>query len=61
MTEEDSKLRHILGTFFPLYASMSRANQDCIEEALLPTLRDAIQLNLICYLEMRLNMALELS
>ena len=39
MTEDDSKLRHILGTFFPLYASMSRANQDCIEEALLPTLR----------------------
>ena len=39
VTEDDSKLRHILGTFFPLYASMSRANQDCIEEALLPTLR----------------------
>ena len=43
VTEDDSKLRHILGTFFPLYASMSRANQDCIEEALLPTLRDNIQ------------------
>ena len=27
VSEEDSKLRHILGTFFPLYASMSRANQ----------------------------------
>ena len=29
VTEDDSKLRHILGTFFPLYASMSRANQVC--------------------------------
>ena len=27
MTEPSCKLRHILGTFFPLYCSMSRANQ----------------------------------
>ena len=27
LAESDGKLRHILGTFFPLYASMSRANQ----------------------------------
>ena len=27
VTEADGKLRHILGTFFPLYASFSRANQ----------------------------------
>ena len=27
MTEDTCKLRHILGTFFPLYASMSRGYQ----------------------------------
>ena len=27
LAESDGKLRHILGTFFPLYASMSRMNQ----------------------------------
>ena len=27
--EEDSKLRHILGTFFPLYVSLNRTNQVC--------------------------------
>lgn len=39
MAESDGKLRHVLGTFFPLYASMSRINQDSIEEAFLPTLK----------------------
>eukprot|EP00095_Tigriopus_kingsejongensis_P007922 maker-scaffold1210_size55525-snap-gene-0.20 protein:Tk07922 transcript:maker-scaffold1210_size55525-snap-gene-0.20-mRNA-1 annotation:"hypothetical protein CAPTEDRAFT_225765" len=39
LAECDGKLRHILGTFFPLYASMSRANQDSIEEAFLPSLK----------------------
>ena len=39
VTEADGKLRHILGTFFPLYASFSRANQDSIEEAFMPTLK----------------------
>jgi condensin complex subunit 3 len=27
LTENDEQLRHILGTFFPLYSSMSRENQ----------------------------------
>ena len=39
ITEADGKLRHILGTFFPLYASFSRANQDSIEESFMPTLK----------------------
>ncbi|TRY70433.1 hypothetical protein TCAL_09294 [Tigriopus californicus] len=39
LAESEGKLRHILGTFFPLYASVSRSNQDSIEEALLPTLK----------------------
>ncbi|XP_022086528.1 condensin complex subunit 3-like isoform X2 [Acanthaster planci] len=37
-TEEDLHLRHCLGTFFPVFAFASRANQDCVEEAFLPTL-----------------------
>lgn len=39
LTEANGKLRHILGTFFPLYGSFSRANQDTIEEAFMPTLK----------------------
>ena len=39
MTESDSKLRHILGTFFPLYASMSRAHQMAVESAFIPTMK----------------------
>ena len=39
LADGDGKLRHVLGTFFPLYASMARAHQDSIEEAFYPTLR----------------------
>ena len=39
MTESDSKLRHILGTFFPLYASMSKAHQLALESAFIPTMK----------------------
>merc|ERR1719362_1456673 len=39
MTEPSCKLRHILGTFFPLYCSMSRANQVAMESAFIPTMR----------------------
>merc|ERR1719447_2393533 len=39
MTEPSCKLRHILGTFFPLYCSMSRANQVSMEAAFIPTMR----------------------
>ena len=39
ITEADGKLRNMLGTFFPLYASFSRANQDSIEESFMPTLK----------------------
>ncbi|KAL8207577.1 UNVERIFIED_CONTAM: hypothetical protein K2H54_059174 [Gekko kuhli] len=38
VTEEDTHLRHCLGVFFPLFAYSSRANQECFEEAYLPTL-----------------------
>ncbi|XP_071792780.1 condensin complex subunit 3-like [Asterias amurensis] len=37
-TEEDLHLRHCLGTFLPFFAFATRANQDCVEEAFLPTL-----------------------
>ena len=39
MTESSSKLRHILGTFFPLYCSASKRNQIDIEAAFIPTMR----------------------
>ena len=39
MTESDSKLRHILGTFFPLYSSMSRTHQLAVEAAFVPTMK----------------------
>uniref|UniRef100_A0A4W3HZX4 Non-SMC condensin I complex, subunit G n=1 Tax=Callorhinchus milii TaxID=7868 RepID=A0A4W3HZX4_CALMI len=42
VTEEDTRLRHCLGVFFPLYACnhvSCRTNQECFLEAFLPTLR----------------------
>jgi condensin complex subunit 3 len=39
MTESDSKLRHILGTFFPLYSSMSKPHQLTMEAAFIPTMK----------------------
>jgi len=39
MTEADSKLRHILGTFFPLYCSMSKFHQRAMEDAFVPTMK----------------------
>ncbi|XP_062430565.1 condensin complex subunit 3 [Rhea pennata] len=39
VTEEDARLRHCLGVFFPLFAYANRSNQECFEEAYLPTLR----------------------
>ena len=39
MTESDSKLRHILGTFFPLYCSISKAHQLAMETSFIPTMR----------------------
>ncbi|XP_004707906.2 condensin complex subunit 3 [Echinops telfairi] len=39
VTEEDVRLRHCLGVFFPLFAYASRANQECFEEAFLPTVQ----------------------
>ncbi|XP_032656704.1 condensin complex subunit 3 isoform X2 [Chelonoidis abingdonii] len=39
VTEEDTQLRHCLGVFFPLFAYANRTNQECFEEAFLPTLR----------------------
>ena len=39
MTEPSCKLRHILGTFFPLYCSMARQNQVAMEMAFIPTMR----------------------
>ncbi|NXV83391.1 CND3 protein, partial [Atlantisia rogersi] len=39
VTEENIQLRHCLGVFFPLYAYANRSNQDCFEEAYLPTLQ----------------------
>ncbi|NXN15133.1 CND3 protein, partial [Indicator maculatus] len=39
MTEEDARLRNCLGVFFPLFAYTTRSNQECFEEAYLPTLQ----------------------
>ncbi|CAH2299891.1 condensin complex subunit 3 isoform X1 [Pelobates cultripes] len=39
VTEEDTKLRHCLGVFFPIFAYSGRANQECFEEAFIPTLK----------------------
>ena len=39
VTDANGRLRHILGAFFPLYASIAKENQDIIEEAFLPTLK----------------------
>ncbi|XP_009908748.2 condensin complex subunit 3 [Dryobates pubescens] len=39
MTEEDARLRNCLGVFFPLFAYATRSNQECFEEAYLPTLQ----------------------
>ncbi|KAL2780029.1 condensin complex subunit 3 [Daubentonia madagascariensis] len=39
VTEEDVRLRHCLGVFFPVFAYASRTNQECFEEAFLPTLQ----------------------
>ncbi|XP_056411327.1 condensin complex subunit 3 isoform X2 [Hyla sarda] len=38
VTDEDTKLRHCLGVFFPIFAYSSRTNQECFAEAFLPTL-----------------------
>ncbi|NXP47065.1 CND3 protein, partial [Heliornis fulica] len=39
VTEDDTQLRHCLGVFFPLFAYANRSNQECLEEAYLPTLQ----------------------
>uniref|UniRef100_A0A8C8U2J0 Non-SMC condensin I complex, subunit G n=1 Tax=Peromyscus maniculatus bairdii TaxID=230844 RepID=A0A8C8U2J0_PERMB len=39
VTEEDVRLRHCLGVFFPMFAFASRTNQECFEEAFIPTLQ----------------------
>ncbi len=39
VTDANGKLRHILGAFLPLYASLSKENQDSIAEAFMPTLK----------------------
>ncbi|KAH0515794.1 Condensin complex subunit 3 [Microtus ochrogaster] len=39
VTEEDVRLRHCLGVFFPMFAFASRTNQECFEEAFFPTLQ----------------------
>lgn len=38
VTEEDTRLRHCLGVFFPMYAFADRINQECFADAFLPTL-----------------------
>ncbi|XP_032772098.1 condensin complex subunit 3 [Rattus rattus] len=39
VTEEDVRLRHCLGVFFPMFAYASRTNQECFEEAFIPTIQ----------------------
>ncbi|XP_045690451.1 condensin complex subunit 3 [Phyllostomus hastatus] len=42
VTEEDVRLRHCLGVFFPVFAYASRTNQECFEEAFFPTLQTLV-------------------
>ncbi|XP_051994084.1 condensin complex subunit 3 [Xyrauchen texanus] len=39
VTEDDLRLRHCIGVFLQMYARGSRANQECVEESFLPTMR----------------------
>ncbi|XP_070613491.1 condensin complex subunit 3 isoform X2 [Erythrolamprus reginae] len=39
VAEEDIRLRHALGVFFPLFAYSNRTNQECFGEIFLPTLQ----------------------
>ncbi|NP_062311.1 condensin complex subunit 3 [Mus musculus] len=39
VTEEDVRLRHCLGVFFPMFAYANRTNQECFEEAFIPTVQ----------------------
>ena len=39
VTDANGRLRHVLGAFFPLYASLAKENQDTISEAFMPTLK----------------------
>lgn len=39
LAEDDSLLRHMLGVFFPLYASYGGSNQESLCAAVLPTLQ----------------------
>lgn len=39
LTEDDARLRHCLGAFFPMFAFASRVNQELYERAFLPTLQ----------------------
>ncbi|KAJ8316952.1 hypothetical protein KUTeg_004856 [Tegillarca granosa] len=39
LTEDDTYLRHCLGTFFPIFAFAGRGNQEIVEEAFIPTLK----------------------
>ena len=43
LTGDDSYLRHILGVFFPLYASEDGSNQESLCEAVMPTLQTLLQ------------------
>ncbi|XP_071168942.1 condensin complex subunit 3-like [Mytilus edulis] len=42
VTEDDTHLRHCLGTFLPIFAFAGRSNQEMIEEAFLPTLKTIV-------------------
>ncbi|XP_069140747.1 condensin complex subunit 3-like [Argopecten irradians] len=39
LTEDDTHLRHCLGTFLPVYSFACRSNQEKVEEAFMPTLK----------------------
>lgn len=43
LTKDDTVLMHCLGSFFPVFAFASKANQECVAEAFLPTLRTLFQ------------------
>ncbi|XP_052055160.1 condensin complex subunit 3 [Apodemus sylvaticus] len=42
VTEEDVRLRHCLGVFFPMFAYASRTNQECFEQAFIPVVQTLV-------------------
>ena len=52
VTNPNGRLRHVLGAFFPLYASMSKENQDSISEVRAFTYSNFIKSKMCLYFDL---------